>query len=50
VVFVHTDGRSYEVEFVTGDGHTIAVETLTTDQVTAIPGDHILHARKYRSA
>ena len=47
VVFTHTDGRSYEIEFVTADGRTVAVETLTADQVEPMGGDHILHARKH---
>ena len=47
VVFTHTDGRSYEIEFVTADGRTVAVETLTADQVESMGGDHILHARKH---
>ena len=47
VVFVHADGRAYEVEFMTADGHTVAVETLTADQVEPVTGQRILHARKH---
>jgi hypothetical protein len=50
VVFVHTDGASYEVEFVTGDGQTLAVETLTVSQVEPVSGAHILHMRRLASA
>jgi len=31
VVFVHDEGKGYEVEFMTLDGETIAVATLRTD-------------------
>lgn len=47
VVFVHADGKAYEVEFMTADGHTVAVETLTADQVEPVAGAYILHARKH---
>lgn len=33
VVHVHRNGEAYEVEFLTLDGNTIAVETLTARQV-----------------
>ncbi|MDQ3606600.1 MAG: DUF4926 domain-containing protein [Gemmatimonadota bacterium] len=46
VVLVHADHQGYEVEFVSADGRTIAVETLEADQVTRIEGKRILHARK----
>jgi hypothetical protein len=47
VVFVHADGKAYEVEFVTADGRTVAVETLAADQVEPVTGQRILHARKH---
>ena len=47
VVFVHADGKAYEVEFMTADGHTVAVETLTAEQVEPVSGAYILHARKH---
>lgn len=47
VVFVHADGAAYEVELMTADGRTLAVETLLADQVEAVAGDHILHARNH---
>jgi len=49
VVFVHMDGAAYEVEFVAADGRTVAVETLTADQVESVAGQYILHARKHAS-
>ena len=47
VVFVHADGAAYEVEFMTADGRTLAVETLLADQVEPVSGRYILHARKH---
>jgi hypothetical protein len=32
-VLVHSEGRRYEVEFMTLDGETIGVSTLRADQV-----------------
>jgi hypothetical protein len=45
VVLVHDAGRGFEVEFVTLDGQTIAVTTLTAGQVRAIHRNEIAHAR-----
>jgi hypothetical protein len=47
IVFVHADGAAYEVEFMTADGRTLAVETLLADQVEEVSGPYILHARKH---
>lgn len=47
VVFIHADGAAYEVEFMTADGNTLAVETLLAEQVEPVSGAHILHARKH---
>lgn len=49
VVLVHEAGRAYEVEFVTLDGSTIAVETLRADQVRGVRGDEVMHARTTRT-
>ena len=49
IVFVHADGEAYEVEFMTADGHTVAVETLLAEQVEPVSGRYILHARKHAS-
>jgi hypothetical protein len=46
VVFAHADGAAYDVEFVTGDGRTLAVATLTASQVEPVAGEDILHLRK----
>jgi len=47
VVFVQADGAAYEVELMTADGQTLAVETLLADQVEPVSGPYILHARKH---
>jgi hypothetical protein len=44
-VLVHEDGRGFEVEFVTLDGDTYAVTTLTRDEVRPIDRNEIAHAR-----
>jgi hypothetical protein len=45
VVHVYSDGRAFEVEFLTANGDTIAVLTLERDQVRALAGWEILHVR-----
>ena len=45
VVGVYGAGRAYEVEFLTADGDTVAVETLAADQVEPLAGRRILNAR-----
>jgi hypothetical protein len=45
IVFVHRAGEAYEVEFMTADGRTIAVETLAADRIRRVPDRHVLHAR-----
>lgn len=45
VVLTHRDNAGYEVEFVTLDGETIAVVSLTASQVRAIRQRELAHAR-----
>ena len=45
VVLVHSEGRGYEVEFMTLDGDTVAVTTLRAEQVRPVQHDEIAHAR-----
>ena len=45
VVHVHRNREAYEVEFLTLDGNTIAVETLTVRQVRAASNRDIPHVR-----
>jgi len=41
------DGRGYEVEFVTLGGETLAVVSLSHDQVRPVAGREIAQARAY---
>lgn len=45
VVLVHNGGQSYEVEFVTLSGDTVAVVTVKSEQVRRIQEGEIAHAR-----
>ena len=45
VVHVYTDGKSYEVEFVTLSGEPIAVVTLEADAIRPIRAREIAQAR-----
>ena len=46
VVHVYRDEVAYEVEFVTGEGETIAVLTLMPENVRLMGKREILHVRK----
>ena len=46
VVMVHGNHEGYEVEFMTKEGRTIAVETLMADQVRAISTRDVWHVRE----
>ncbi len=50
VVHVYPDGQAYEVEFVTGSGHTLAVETLEPKDVRSLGDSEILHIRNVNAA
>lgn len=45
VVHRYADGEAFEVEFVTGEGATVAVVTLTEDDVRPMRREEILHVR-----
>jgi Domain of unknown function (DUF4926) len=45
VVLVHKQGKGYEVEFTTLDGESIAIVTLTSNQVRPSKPREIAHAR-----
>lgn len=49
VVLVHRGGEGYEVEFLTLDGHTVAVVSLSAAQVRPIGKSEIAHARPVES-
>lgn len=46
VVHVYKDGDAAEVEFVKTDGKTIALLTLTSDEIRKIARNEMLHARE----
>jgi len=50
VVHVYESGKAYEVEFVTGEGETIAVTTLPEGDVRPMQRADILHVRAYAAA
>ena len=50
VVHVYSDGKGYEVEFVTLDGKTAAVVTLETQQCRPVHPQEIPHARELAKA
>lgn len=45
VVLVHQGGKGFEVEFVTLEGETYAIATLTSDDLRTIDRNEIAHAR-----
>ncbi len=45
VVHVHRNGEAFEVEFMTLDGNTMTIETLTTKQIRAARDRDIPHVR-----
>jgi hypothetical protein len=47
VVHRYSDGTALEVEFVTGEGETVAVLTLNTEDVRPMRNGEILHAREW---
>jgi hypothetical protein len=46
VVHVHRGGEAYEVEFMTLDGTTLSVQTLTSRQIRAARNRDIPHVRE----
>jgi len=46
VVHIHKDGQAYEVEFVTLDGHTVAVATVLSSQIRPVSSHDISHVRE----
>lgn len=46
VVHCHDKGEAFEVEFVTAEGQTLAVLTLTPSDILPIRGNKILHVRE----
>jgi hypothetical protein len=50
IVHVYQDGHAYEVEFVTAEGATVAVLTLTGADVRLRASREILHVRELAPA
>ncbi len=46
VVHVYKGARGYEVEFVDGGGQTVALVTVSADDVRPIEAGELLHARR----
>ena len=46
VVHVYGDGKAYEVEFVDGNGTTVALLTLDAADVRPIEAGELLHTRR----
>lgn len=47
VVHVYDSGKAIEVEFITAEGKTVAVLTLTPDDVRPMAKSEILHVRGF---
>lgn len=50
IVHIYAENRAYEVEFVTGEGRTIAVATLGDQDIRPMQKQEILHVRAYAVA
>lgn len=50
VVHCYKDGKTYEVEFVTGEGETVAALTLTEADIRPMQRREILHVRELAPA
>ena len=49
VVHCYKGGEAFEVEFITGQGKTVAVITLNKEKVRLMKAKEILHARKLQT-
>jgi hypothetical protein len=47
VVHCYSDGNAFEVEFITAEGRTIAVLTLTSTDIRLMSNKEILHVREF---
>jgi hypothetical protein len=50
VVLVHQEGKGYTVECMTLNGDTVAVMTVSADQIRPIRTNEIAHARELAAA
>jgi hypothetical protein len=50
IVHVHTDGKAFEIEFMTLDGRTASVATVEASAVRPVTGREITHSRELRAS
>jgi hypothetical protein len=50
IVHCYRSGEAFEVEFITGEGETVAVVTLNSEDVRLMHAGEILHVRKLQAA
>ena len=50
IVHIHSDGQAYQVEFLSLDGHTVAIATVPVTDVRPVTRQDITHARKVATA
>jgi hypothetical protein len=50
VVHAYADGETFEVEFVTAEGRTVAVLTLNAEEIRPLGERDILHVRELAAA
>jgi hypothetical protein len=49
VVMTHQNGKGFEIEFMTLDGQTVAVETLFAHQIRQVRHGEIAHVRDFQN-
>ena len=50
IVEIYKGGKAYEVEFVNEGGKTLALLTLTSDEISSVRENDVLHARGFSTA
>jgi len=50
VVHIYGEGEAFEVEFITGQGDTVAVVTIESRDIRLMQDKEILHVRKLQAA
>ena len=50
VVHIYSEGDAFEVEFITGQGYTLAVVTIESRDIRLMQDKEILHVRKLQAA
>ena len=50
IIHIYGKGAAYEVEFVDGDGTTIALVTLKSESVRPVGSGELLHTRRHNLA